>query len=249
MIETISQLGSFFDVLPDFKQFVAAVTKFKGQPLVSLGEFVNLMASENLRFRFGTSPNYDLIANVLPKVGETIRFFQRLTDEPIVGYGQFIYNFPPGTFNRPDSRLIARTKVLLHSFPSGKVRELLELKSIGLLPTPSAGWALVPLSFVVDWVLNVSGRLEAFENLSFLAGMDLNYMTHSYTVTSPLLETEYSSMGLQRVVASQLPMLRWYHRDLSRHVPIPHGPEKWDFGAPSGRPSWSVPGSLLVQKL
>jgi len=249
MLETISQLGSFFDVLPDFKQFVAAVTAFRGRPLASLGELVRLMASENLKLRFGTLPNYDLIRDVLPKVGEAIRFFQSLDDKPIVGYGKFIYNFPNGTFNRPDSRLIARSKVLLHTFPSGRLRDLLALKSIGLLPTPSASWALVPLSFVVDWVLNVSGRLEALENLSFLAGMDLNYMVHSYLIESPLQVTEWSSLGLQRVVASQLPMLRWYKRDLSRHVPIPHGPEKRDFGAPSGRPSWTIPGSLLVQKL
>jgi len=246
MIETISQLSQFFEVLPDLKGLAAIFADIKGAPIKSLGEMLKWMSGERLRFAFGTTPNYQLIKDVIPAIGRSINYFQTIGRGPVTAYGQFTYNFPQGEFGRDSSSLVARSKVVLNTFPSGVLRSILELSSLGILPSPSNGWALIPLSFVVDWGLNVAGRLKSLEDLTFLAGLDLNYMVHSYSILSPVLPDELNALGV-KPLSPVPPLLKMYIRDFSRNIPIPRD-SRWDFLMPNRLPNWSIAGSLIVQR-
>jgi len=245
LIEALSDVDSFFDVLPDIKELVNIAKGISGGlSFKSLYDLVKWLSSEDLRYVFGTRQNFDLIVNVLPRLLATIEKMRSLTHKPIVGRGSLVYEFPQGTFGRPSSVLIARSKAVLNSYPSGVVADLLGLDALGMLPSASNFWDLIPLSFVVDWLLNVGDRLKDVESMALLAMLDLNYFVHSYKIVTPVLEQDYASLNLAQVDAGFLSV---YLREVSHEVAPPRS-SRFDFRLPSKMPNWLTAGSLLIQK-
>lgn len=246
LVEAISELPEFLDVIPDVKGLITLLkTVAKGPRISTIGQLLKWLASEDLRLVFGTLPNVELLLSTLPRILQVMKRLRSLEHDPVVGYGSFTYDFPEGTFGRRTSRLVTRTKAVFSSYPSGFLADCLGLDALGLLPSPSSLWDLIPLSFVVDWALNVSDRLKDMERCALIGAMDLKVMVHSYTVTSPV-NGDIAAFG---VTEESLPALtyRWYSREVSRYVPPPRS-GRFDFRLPSHLPNWMTAGSLFTVK-
>jgi len=246
LIEAISELPEFLDVIPDVKGLITLLkTVAKGPRLTTIAELLKWLASEDLRLVFGTLPNVELLLSTLPRILQVMKRLRSLEHDPVVGYGSYSYDFPEGTFGRHSSRLVTRTKAVFSSYPSGFLADCLGLGALGLLPSPSSAWDLIPLSFVVDWALNVSDRLKDMERCALLSAMDLKVMVHSYTVTSPVND-DLAGYGVTEESAPVL-AYRWYRREVSRYVPPPRS-GRFDFRLPSHLPNWLTAGSLFTVK-
>lgn len=90
-----------------------------------------------------------------------------------------------------------------------------QTKSMGFFPTLNNLWDLVPYSFVIDWFIDVGDFLERIDNRFFLATMDVQYVTMSFTEETQFVLPS-SLMPFTGTVTQ-----RYYHRWVSDQCPVP----------------------------
>lgn len=223
----------------------------KGRKLESLIDALDFLTALRLKERFGWRPDLDIISTYIPKVQSTLKTVSKLSSSgEVVARGEFTYRFPSGTFGREDSRLIARSRLAVQMDQKSILTDLLGVRAIGLLPSPSSGWDLIPLSFVVDWFTDIGSRLRDLEAAGFSFLLPIKVYTHSYKITSPLTEEELALDGLSvgTLFGSESPVAQVFWRDVSRHAPFPRS-SYFDFRMPSSLPNWMTGGSLAWQIL
>lgn len=247
LIEALYELPEFFAVLPDFRRLVElAQSVRKGVSVWTAFELIKWLANEDLRLVFGTIPNVGLIMQTLPDLIRAITRLRNLEPTPLIGRGSMSFDFPDGTFGRSKVRLVTRTKAIFNSRPTGALADCLALKSLGLLPSASSLWDIVPLSFVLDWAVDVQDRFRDVENMALVSAMSLRAMVHSYTITSPC-QGDYSQYGV--VEEPEQPLcFRYYRREVSRYVAPPRS-SRFDFRWPTRPPNMLTAGSLFTTRV
>lgn len=246
LIEALSELPEFLNVLPDVKGLLSILKSFLSRGgIFSVGALVRWLASEDLRLVFGTMPNLELLIEVLPRLVSTIVRLRKVEHRPITGRGSYTYSFPSGTFGRSTCRLSVHTKAVCNSYPNGELASILDMKTLGLLPSTSNLWDLIPFSFVLDWGLNIHDRFRTLENMALLSAMPMRCLVHSYLITSPL-SGDADAYGVHEE-SDVPPSYRLYRREISGHIPTPSS-GKFDFLLPSRLPNLLTAGSLVVTR-
>lgn len=249
VIEALYELQGISELLPDISSLVKAVKALaKGRYLESLYDYVDFATSLNLSLTFGLNPTVEFFLTVIPRIYELLNTVQRSVNQRrVVRYGTFKYTFPEGEFGRTSSTLLTRTKVTHYQQPSNV---LSILGSLGLKPFPSNFWDLVPMSFVVDWVVGIGTRLNQLETYITYMDLDVVSLVHTFRVDTPLTDTELNTFGFRRneLFMSDPPGMRWFVRDISRHFP-PYYDGRYDFQLPQKSPPWELSGSLAFQIL
>lgn len=251
LIETLVQLGGIGEYLPRLHEVIAIFTDLRGgRPFRALGEVVDFATELQLRAAFTYGPDIRFIQETVPRLGSIAGQLSRRGNEEVVGRGSFDFNFPSGEFGRRVSSLEVRTKVVARRDYDSVLSKVLGVDALGLLPTASNAWDLIPLSFVLDWFVGLGDRLKDIERNALLVALGPTYLVHSYLIRSPLEDDELERMGVQRFgiagTGSTEPELRVYVRDVSLHPPPPRD-SRYDFHMPSRLPFWATATSLLWQ--
>lgn len=251
LIEQLSQLSNLADYLPRLKQALDVVRSLHRKDLPgTVRGVLDLVTELRLRYAFSYAPDLDFVTSELPRLPKLIAEFQRTGSEIVVTRGVFNWVFPAGEFGRPYCTLETRTKLVAKRDNDSVLAKVLGVDSLGLLPSSSNAWDLVPLSFVVDWFANIGDRLSSIDNNVLLLLMNPSYMVHSYRVYSPLSEEELGSADLETGSMPGVDVVQpaWvvYQRDVSSRLPGPRS-GKYDFLMPSRLPNWMTAGSLAWQ--
>jgi hypothetical protein len=102
----------------------------------------------------------------------------------VTTYGDFLYNLE-GEIIAPFDYMIlrARSKVRLSLSADSVLMALLPVRSLGLLPSLSQLWDLVPLSFVADWFTPIDEYLDVVDAQAIFLGLECHYAVHSVNLS------------------------------------------------------------------
>lgn len=247
-LQKVTQLGA---LMPEFQDALRAILKLKNGDLVgSFASLVDFVTSLRLTASFVWRPQVEFVHETLQLMIKVIEVAIAASpgSHDLIARGVFRYSFPVGEFSREESTLITRTRLVVRYDPTSTLARILDVRALGILPTPSSIWDLIPFTFVVGWVTGLSQRMRAVENLSLLSLMGPRCFTHSYLVESLLTDKELERFGLARDASLEVdpPRLKVFVREVSAHIPAPHD-GKYDFPFPSHPPDLSVVGSLFWQ--
>lgn len=244
LIESLVELREIASLIPDFKRGLEIIRGIRhGKLFDSVIEAKEFLSGEYLRATFGYIPDVDLVANTLPRIGDTIVRLSSLAQDSVRAYGTYTFDFPEGEFGVKSSRLVTRTRVIARRTPNESVRSILNLNALGILPSFSNAWDLIPFSFVIDWILNVSGRLRAMENIAQLALLDVVNIVHSYTVLSTNTDDFMDDYHLEDDTRQGV-VYRYYLREITRYITMPKT-SRYDFSMPSRQPNWLTVSALF----
>lgn len=253
LVEVIGEVDEISRLLPEISSAILAIRRLrKGNALGALVSTLDFLTALKLQKSFSWDPNMDLLFETLPRMERVADQIRNLSDSGfVVGRGSFTYDFPTWEFGREECRLVTRTKVVASLNTKSVLAKTLGVRALGLLPSPSSLWDLIPFSFVVDWFGNIGARLHDLESIGFLSLMGVRSFTHTYLIESKLTQDEMERVGITPWGASSVsyqPAMRYFVREVSGYIP-PIGNGKWDFRLPGKLPDWALSGSLAWQLL
>ena len=145
-------------------------------------------------------------------------------------------------------KLVTRSKIRFISDPSTLWGQMLMANSVGLLPTLSRIWNLLPFSFVVDWFTNMSKRLHLVDDQVLWLALRVVFCTHSYQVTYYPSDERLLEFNLKNAPGGEPFGVSTYIREFTRITPrLVDSPI--DFLRPTKGPDPVTVGSLLWQLL
>lgn len=251
-IESISELRDIAGLIPNLDEgFQALKALVKKDYLLTVKSTLDLLSSLQLQYSFGIDPNIRILTETIPRLHRALATISRLSSGgEVYARGSFFYEFPFGAFGREYTSLTARTKITMLVKADDVLIKMIGVRSLGLLPTASSLWDLVPMSFVLDWLWNLGSRMRDIEGLSLISLLNVQRYVHSFRVDSPFTDDELAIYGLATSLlpGSIPPLMRVFRREVSACVP-PVRDGRFDFRIPGRAPPWFLPGSLLWQVL
>jgi len=186
-IQTLSKVSGVKELIPDGRMLVTALMLlYKRDPagLVKLGDFI---ASEHLKWNFGTAPNLRSL-DELNRQGPKLRrlFSQGLASRTVEVHGLFRYRFEKSETKYDTSLLECRCTTSLTYSPTPFMQVLMDLYGVGLMPTFSRIWEIIPFSFVADWFTHAKDRIKTVDTAILQLAFRHNYAIYSTTITSGL---------------------------------------------------------------
>lgn len=247
MLETLSEMSSIFEVLPDIKkipQFMLLLKK--GKFIAAFDVLLDFATGTNLQYQFGTAPNVQTAREIIDRAP---RIKERLLSlsSPRTAYGNFYYEFPKGTYGYEYSTLVTRTKVRISGSESALAKAIQASAALGVQPNLENFWEVIPYSFAIDWFVNLGDRFANIDAQLKAFVYEIEYCVHSYTVTNVIDEENLKRYGLESE-ESDFPALRFYRREVS-HLPPSLRDSKYNFEDPTGPRNKGIVGSLIYQKL
>lgn len=244
VLQNLAKIPGIVNSLPQIREAVSILGSLVRRDLSfsTLKEILDLATSTHLQAEFQWRPYMALMTQYLPKMIATIHDLG-LPAGVVVGYGSYRKTLSLA-FSRKEVTLQTRTKIVMDASPSGLLSAVLGVDALGLLPKASNLWDLIPFTFVVNWFTGVGAAIRRAEYSLLLATIPA-YFVHTYTISSPFLDSELSSMKMS---GSQpdFPYLRLYYRDVSHFSPAVRD-SKFGFGIPTELPNSGILGSLLYQ--
>lgn len=219
LLQNLQHIKDIASLFPDPADFERLITKaIKGDPS-AIKEVFDLISSYILKYRFQIAP----LLRDLEKARELdlVLVQQAAKVQELTTYGQFHYVFTDDENWMRDGKLelVTRSKVRFISDPSTLMGQLLMANSIGLLPTLSRIWQLLPFSFVVDWFTNMSKRLHLVDDQILWLALRVAFCTHSYKVTYYPSEDYLSEFNLANSVPGEPFGVSMYIREFTRITP------------------------------
>lgn len=203
-----------------------------------------LLASGNLIYRFALRPTKGDIEKIFHHRDRLRSLLQgELFRSPATIYGSHSQNIETGRLS--GTSLVVRSKIRVQALPDTVLYRLVTARSVGLLPSLSNIWGVIPFSFVVDWVFPVGSALEMVDNSAFVLMWDVEPpLVHSVLIERPLelfsLPSEYETESYDGRDFGY----RYYQRFLSSTIPLV-APSRILLGDFQPRtPDWSTVGSL-----
>ena len=248
-VENLAQLGGILSVVPDAAKFLQAIAFARNGDLLNSGyTMVDLLTEMELQKDFGFSPNKKDLEEFAEKYDSIVSQSRRdgTWGEKTL-YGKFDFTFPEGSFHRQETHCTFKSMVRTSFAHTSLLGTALDLKSIGLLPSMSSLWEVIPFTFVADWAFNIKDRLHDVENAAFLLCLPCHGCTHTLTFTSPLTESEMDRLGLKPTgKPGESPALRIFFRFPSLRFPMLRD-GRFDYRSANGPRSVVTAGSLAFQ--
>jgi hypothetical protein len=246
-VENLAQLSGILETLPDLSGLASLAAKItEGDPSAILGA-VDYIADAILRYRFAQAPTAADLQEVL-----RTDLKRELTDlvrpKAATIYGRFQYTFQ-GTENFVGNgtlklETVAKCRIQLDF--STLLASLFTANSVGLLPTLSRLWAVVPFSFVIDWFTNMGNRLKSVDNQLQWLAMRTDYVLYSYKLTWIPSEDYLAQYNIVSFDPETPFGIVCYRRELSRNTPLLRE-SRFDFQKPSQGPNPVTVGALIWQ--
>jgi hypothetical protein len=211
-----------------------------------LKDLIDYVTGEILRYRFAQAPLKRAIDEI---VGSNVPAFLKSlgkTDTYII-YGNFEYEIPhaQNPYNDGVLKLVTRSKISISQDLSTMMESILMANSVGLLPTFSRIWEIIPFSFVIDWFTGMNKRLKLVDTQLAYMAFRTNWCLHSYRLSYYPSSEALSDFGLENVDDAKPFSLSVYRREKSAYMPRLRD-SRFDFLATSG-PNPLTAGALAWQ--
>lgn len=249
-IENATQLSGILDLLPDLSAAGSIFAKVAKRDPSAILDSIDFLANAVLAFRFGQKPTTDDAMEIArTDIKKELKDLLQSSTSTI--YGSFHYSFTlddmtvlrlPGTM-----KLETRSKIRIHTDITSLLAGYLTANGMGMMPTLSRLWAVVPFSFVVDWFTGMSSKLQSVDDQLLWMALDTNWCLHSYKLSyyPPLSDLDKYSL----VTDPDDPFcLTIYKREFSRLMPRLTSAQ-FDYQAPKHGPDPVTVGALVWQFL
>jgi hypothetical protein len=250
-IENLTQLSGILELLPDFPKIARAVAKAAQRDPAAIGEVLDIFADAWLAFRFSQAPTAkDVNELTHTAVKAELEGIIHRTEQTI--YGEFHYDFDQDVvtdYLKLPGRLsiVTRSKIRIHTDMTTLLTSYLTANSIGMMPTLSRVWAIVPFSFVVDWFVGIGNRLKSIDDQLLWMAMGTQWCLHSFKLSYYPTDDELGSYGLQTFSEDPLRLVH-YSREFSRLMPR-LADSRFDYQSPTHGPNPITVGALVWQFL
>lgn len=250
-IENLSQLGGLLSLLPDLPALGRLVAKAAKRDPGAIVDLVDFLSDVILKFRFGQKPtSEDLLELASLDIRKELETLLRANAATV--YGKFVHNFSRSEIEQilpgmdGELQLVTRSKVRFQTDMTTLLANYLTANAMGMMPTLSRLWAVVPFSFVVDWFTRLDDRLQSIDDQLLWMVVGSEWTLHSFRLTYYPAFPELAAYNLRS--SEEDPFgLTWYSRELS--LCIPRLTEaRFDYRASSTSPDLVTVGALVWQK-
>ena len=244
-IEVIGESEELLHLAPSIKDALAAFMHARDGNLIdaalSVGDF---LSSTYLLASFGWRPAVSNSRELLEKAKRVGDSFKILSAARTVN-GKFSYDFSQSYKGYSGLHLKTRSKVRFRGVDEGFVLQAMKLDSIGLLPSSSNLWDLLPFSWLADYFVNLGTRLTVVDSIILAILNGIEFATHSYEISGNI---PVSFLNQNELIGDTLapPTFSVYFREVSRVVPLLFD-SKIDYGANPYGPDNLILASLLWQ--
>lgn len=241
ILQNLQKIPDIASALPKISEAVRVMSKIlkRDVSLSTLKEILDLATSTHLQASFQWRPFIQVVTEYLPKMISTMHLLGKPSKHAI-GHGSFSFDLND-EFGREVVALKTRTKIVMDTSSSGLLSAILGADALGIIPKPSNIWDLVPFTFAVNWFTGIGNALRRAE-ISLLLMNIPAYYVHTYTITSPLTQSELDSLGSSSSSVDAA-CLKLFYRDVSLFTPVPRD-SRFGFGMPT-----SLPGGILASLL
>lgn len=243
-IEALAELGDILKVADVFK---LAFSLRKSPNLSTMLKLLKLLADAKLTYSLGIAPTISDAMDIAKRLPSFIERFSSITGEETL-YGTFFYDFPDKWFpSFGRVRLKSHSKIRISVLPDSYLSAILPIRSLGLLPTLSAMWDLVPFSFVVDWFLKLGDNQDDVETAAMLLAMQCYTSVHSISIIYNFDSDDAQMYDFNvDVSAPKLAGYQYYDRFVLGGLPS-LGPSKLPFHGIAQIPDWGTAAALIYQ--
>lgn len=250
--ETLSELDDLFSIVST-TQFLQSVLKVRKDPRRSMLKIMDLLTDATLVYSFGIAPTISDAKDVAAKASSLRANFSEL-GKVRVGNGTKTYDlaydsqrFP--VFEKfPGAKVTARSKVVLRMEPDSYLSALLPVRAIGLLPSLSGIWDVIPFSFLIDWFTRTGAALDLADTTAMFMVLDCMLVVNSITITYPFSsedsEEYHFTIEDKAGPDSRGSGYRFYDRFVTKNPVLPV-PTRLPILGDVGIPNYSVATSLL----
>lgn len=246
-LETLSELNGLFKLLPAIRDVGPIWSAFRrGRLLKGLNMTIDFLTNENLRLQFGLLPTIGSVQEAIASAKAVRIRLDNLSSAPSITYGKFTSNVPFRMFGSDSARLTTRIKVSWGQSQNAFARMLHASAALGIQPSTTNLWELVPFSFAIDTVFDVSRLTGNLDNFMKILVYDINYVVYSYQYEIPMAQ-DRPYFGFISF-PDDPGMVKLYGREISQFPPRPRR-SKFDFDPPLGSLSQGIIGSLGYQLL
>lgn len=244
-IETFPDLIPMLKSIKDVTGFLGCIKKLLRGDFGQLSRLAHYLSQGYLAYKYGVKPTVSDISEADRIANEYVDGIRVVSDGlPKALYGRFFYRIPRFYKEVGNSPTVTvRTKMVLGHSVGSLLTWVLTLDDVGLLPTLTRIWDLVPFSFVLDWFTNLSDRFEDLDNAAVREILPVAYYVHTYEYTLKMAAKYYSPY---RSVDGD-PTLRVFIRERSLLSPAFRS-GIYDFHPPKGlKKRLLAAGSLLFE--
>jgi hypothetical protein len=253
-IEFLSEINDVLRPLDLAKLVSRALHSHHHTGIKLLLVILNILCDAELLYSFGIAPTLADAKDVARKGPVLVEKYKASNFyKPCTIYGDKIFDVPEdlsGAF--PNLKVLCRSKIRLAENSDSFLPYIMPFKSLGLLPTISNLWDLIPFSFVIDWFTNAGDAAKALENNLLLLAFDTVYCTNSISIIYTFTEDNQIDYGFETTNINSAPLVgagyKLYYRFLTKS-PVQLGPTRFPIFGDSGVPNWNVAGSLLFKLL
>jgi hypothetical protein len=244
-LENLASIGDLGGLVGAAK-ILMTMTKFR--KLRSVPKLLSLLAEAKLVYSFGLAPTMSDASDISEKARSLMAEFLTMSRTKQSNGSAFWkdWNFPrSGLFDGLE--ISVHSKVVFRVAPDSFLSALIPLKSLGILPTLSNIWDLIPFSFVLDKFWRVGSAVESAENSFGMMFLDCVYIVHSVRTFYPLPEEVLINYGLMQSSESTRGGYVYYCRWVTKTFPVV-SPTRFPVFKGSGIQDWSL-ASALAYKL
>jgi hypothetical protein len=241
-LETLSEYESLFGTL-DIGEFSKTLLSRFSRKAGTLVSVLDILADGALLYSFGIAPTVSDAQDVAQKASKLrSRVFGGEAFGPHTVYGKYTFVVPSDYPILPEATITARCKLRVIFAEDTLLQHVVKADTIGLLPTPSRMWDLIPFSFLMDSAFPTGDSLDIVEDTMRFMAFDVKYAVNSLTIDSKF-DNEFLSDHGVTVNDDYGAGYRKYVRFVSRRLPT--------FGATSlpvlmpSTPNWVTTGSLV----
>lgn len=222
-IETLSELGELKSLLPDISGALAVIRKAASKDPTAVIELIDWAANSYLKYKFGIAPDAAAIQEAYEFGGRLVNELQQAGGNQVyTARGAFKWTFPDELcqelFGPGAAYLTTRAKYRFKYDASSAIGQWLGLRAVGLAPTFTNLWDLVPWSFVIDWFTGLGDRFSDIDNQLAIFCVSTHYTLLSYSIDYYPSDSALAEYGLASVPGKPV-KLRAYRRHLSSVAP------------------------------
>jgi len=249
-LEALAEAGSVFGLV-DTVRLIKLAKKTK--QLKRLGMFLTLLdvlTDAKLIYSFAIAPSMSDAIDVSERSNAFIRkWIHGEVFAVNTIYGKASFDIPDELAgNYPGMHLTVRSKVRLGVEPDSFLSAVLPVRSLGILPSLSNLWDIVPFSFMIDWFTHVGSLVDDIETSAMFTAFKVCTSLHSVRVDYPFEQETLDAYHMQTTEGEDAvgAGYRYYDRFVLNTLPSFSPSRISPYGA-GGVPDWTLFGSLLYK--